>query len=112
MLKSMYNRQNHAFMQLLRSRRQSMRLRQQDLAQALGLDQATVSKVESGARRLDLFQLRNWLSALDLNFSDLAGELDRYLPPQMAPVTRRSASSGDGLTNCDTPGEGRCDDHA
>ena len=79
MLKSMHNRQNHAFMQLLRSRRQSMRMRQQDLAQALGLDQATVSKVESGARRLDLIELKDWLSALGLKFSDLAGELDRYL---------------------------------
>ena len=45
----------------------------------LGKSQATVSKVEQGMRRLDLMELRQWLTALDVDFLDFMNELSSRL---------------------------------
>jgi len=77
----MYSSTQGILLDLLRSRRESLRLRQTDLATRLGRDQATVSKVESGERRLDVIELRAWLGALEMDFLEFMVELDRRLPP-------------------------------
>ena len=59
MPKSLYSRHNEIFLELLRRSRESVPLRQADLAMLLGRDQGTVSKVENGERRLDVVQLRS-----------------------------------------------------
>lgn len=79
MPKSLYSRHNEIFLALLRDSRDSVHLRQSDLANLLGRHQATVSRVESGERRLDVLQLRQWLSALGIDFSAFMNELDRRL---------------------------------
>ncbi len=79
MLKSLHTWHNEAFLKLLRTSRQRQRLRQADLARRLGRDQATVSKVESGIRRLDVIELRAWLHALDIDFLVFMAELDENL---------------------------------
>ncbi len=79
MLKSLHTWHNEEFLKLLRSRRERQRLRQADLAQRLGRDQATVSKVESGTRRLDVIELRAWLHALDVDFLAFMEELNESL---------------------------------
>ena len=53
MHKSLYSRPNDVFLALLRDVRLERRLRQSDLAVRLGRSQAIVSRVESGARRLE-----------------------------------------------------------
>lgn len=68
MRKTLYSTQNQALLRLLRRYRQQRRLRQADLGRLLGRDQAMVSKVESGERRLDVIELRAWLSAMDVDF--------------------------------------------
>jgi len=85
MLKSLYSRHNEIFLQLLRASRESLQLRQSDLAQRLGHGQGTVSKVERGARRLDVIELRAWLHALGVDFVAFVSELDQRL--QAHPVT-------------------------
>ena len=79
MHKSLYSRQNEIFLELLRSNRESLKLRQADLAVRLGRGQATVSKVESGVRRLDVIELRTWLLALEVDFKSFMDELDQRL---------------------------------
>lgn len=79
MPKSLYSRHNEIFLELLRRSRESVPLRQADLAMLLGRDQGTVSKVENGERRLDVVQLRDWLRALGVDFLGFLDELDERL---------------------------------
>ena len=79
MPKSLYSRHNEIFLELLRRSRESVPLRQADLAMLLGRDQGTVSKVENGERRLDVVQLRDWLRALGVDFLGFMEELDGRL---------------------------------
>ncbi len=81
MLKTSSSSHNKVFLALLRDSRESVRLRQADLARRLGRGQATVSKVECGERRLDVIELRAWLGALELDFVTFMRELDRRLQP-------------------------------
>lgn len=55
------------------------RLRQTDLADRLGRGQGLVSKVERGERRLDVIELRDWLTALDTDFTGFVISLDAQL---------------------------------
>src|SRR5277367_2553758 len=72
--KSLYSDEQRVLLTLLRRHRQRRRLRQVDLADRIGRDQALVSKVESGYRRLDLVELRAWLRALDVDFMSFMKE--------------------------------------
>lgn len=83
MAKSLYCRHNVIFLDMLRLLRERKQLRQADLAKLVGHSQATVSKVESGERRLDVIELRAWLAALDTEFTDFVGSLDAELRLQV-----------------------------
>ncbi len=99
MLKSLHTKQNQVFLKLLRTRRETLRMRQADLAQRLGRGQATVSKVERGGRRLDIIELRAWLAALDVDFPSFVAELNALLidEPALDPWFRsRRRPSGQG----------------
>lgn len=98
MLKSLHSRHNEVFLRLLRSSRESLRLRQSDLAKRLGRGQATVSKVERGARRLDVIELRAWLGALEIDFVSFVNELDQRLRAHPIPDARFRASALGGNT--------------
>ena len=76
MRKSLHTKQNDVFLTLLKDSRQAIPLRQADLAIRLGHAQATVSKVERGERRLDVIELRAWLSALEVDFLTFMHRLD------------------------------------
>jgi len=79
MQKSLYSRPNEVFLALLRDTRMARRLRQSDLATRLGRSQAIVSRVESGARRIDVVELLVWLNALDTDLVSFAQELRQHL---------------------------------
>ena len=91
MLKSLYSRHNRIFLHLLRANREALQVRQSDLAQLLGVGQATVSKVESGDRRLDIISLREWLLALGIDFVAFMAELDAQLGSHPIPDARLRA---------------------
>jgi transcriptional regulator with XRE-family HTH domain len=76
MYKSIHSPQNQVLLALLRDHRRSRRLRQIDVGLRLGKDQAMVSKVESGERRLDVIELRAWLQAIDVDFVAFIRELE------------------------------------
>lgn len=77
--KTLYSRHNIIFLKMLRRLRESQKVRQADLAVLLGSSQATVSKVERGERRLDVIELRDWVAALDTNFTRFVRRLDAEL---------------------------------
>ena len=96
MLKSLHTRQNQIFLEMLRNRREALRLRQADLAERLGRGQATVSKVERGVRRLDIIELRAWLIALEVDFASFTAELNGLLLLEPTPDPRLRARRGRG----------------
>ncbi|MCR5881867.1 helix-turn-helix domain-containing protein [Rhizobacter sp. J219] len=79
MRKSIYRRHNQVFLGLLRRYREKGRFRQSDLAQHLGSVQGTVSKAETGNRRLDVIELREWLLAMGADFLEFMTELHEQL---------------------------------
>lgn len=105
MLKTLHTCHNQEFLKLLRQSRARQRLRQADLAQRLGRDQATVSKVESGVRRLDVIELLAWLHALDIDFLAFMAELSENLAPLQRSDprfrTRAQPKAGDRTGNLD-----------
>jgi transcriptional regulator with XRE-family HTH domain len=79
MRKSLYRRHNQVFLGLLRRYREQGKFRQRDLAQHLGAVQGTVSKAETGNRRLDVIELREWLLAMGVDFLEFMTELHEQL---------------------------------
>lgn len=57
------------------ARRRNLGLSQAVLAEELGLDQATVSKVENGQRRLTAGETMQWLEALGMSAHDIGTQL-------------------------------------
>jgi transcriptional regulator with XRE-family HTH domain len=95
MAKILYSRHNEVFLAMLRGLRMSRRLRQADLADRLGRGQGLVSKVERGERRLDVIELRDWLDALDTDFTGFVSRLDAQLRVHATTdprITRRRGS--------------------
>jgi transcriptional regulator with XRE-family HTH domain len=101
MRKSLYRRHNQVFLGLLRRYREQGKFRQRDLAQHLGSVQGTVSKAETGNRRLDVIELREWLLAMGVDFLEFMRELHEQLealthldPWLFAPLTERHPAQG------------------
>lgn len=67
------------FVDLLRCCRETAGLTQSQLAARLQVPQSYVSKCEAGTRRLDVIELREWLSALDLPLTAFVTSLDAVL---------------------------------
>ena len=92
-MKSFHATKHHdVVLSLLRDRREALGIRQTDLAQKLGQTQAMISRVETGERRLDIVELRAWLSALDVSFLPFMKTLDlklRNLPDVHLHLGRR-----------------------
>lgn len=81
MSKTLHSRHNKIYLDKLRRRRETLLLRQSDLADLLGRSQATVSKVERGELTLNVIELRDWLSVLGVSFIEFLAELDAELTP-------------------------------
>jgi transcriptional regulator with XRE-family HTH domain len=85
---SLRTHQYEVLLDLLRDRREAVGMRQSDLADRLGQNQATVSRVETGESSLDIIELRDWLQGLGVPFLPFMKTLDAKL----------QALSGAGLT--------------
>lgn len=64
-------------------------LTQRGFAEKLGKHQSYVSKVESGARRLDVIEFIGWMRALELDPSGLIAELASELDARSRRPRRR-----------------------
>jgi transcriptional regulator with XRE-family HTH domain len=72
-------KQQKALLLLLRELRTEAGIRQVDVARALGKPQAFVSYYESGARRLDLLELRQVCNVLGVTLPDFVREFEKRL---------------------------------
>jgi transcriptional regulator with XRE-family HTH domain len=72
-------KQQKALLSLLRQLRTQAGLRQVDMARALGKPQAFVSYYESGARRLDLLELRQVCKVLGIPFLDFVRKFEKLV---------------------------------
>ena len=60
MKKTIYSDEHKRLVEKLISARESAGLRQEDAAKHLGVTQSFISKLESGQRRIDLVQIKNF----------------------------------------------------
>jgi len=72
-------KQQKAILSLLRELRMEAGLRQIDMARALGKPQAFVSYYESGARRLDLLELRQICGILGISLVAFVRKFEKAL---------------------------------
>lgn len=76
MSKPLHDARYKRMLDLLIAARGKKGLSQRDLASRLSEDQSYVSKCERGIRRLDVIELRDWVSALGLKLSSFAKRLE------------------------------------
>lgn len=67
------------FVALLRQSRKTLNVYQEELARRLGVPQSYVSKVETGARRIDVVELLCWLDALEVDPETFVRELHQQM---------------------------------
>ncbi|HYO62134.1 MAG TPA: helix-turn-helix transcriptional regulator [Pyrinomonadaceae bacterium] len=79
MEKSINTDEYKIFIALLRELRVEARLTQADLAARIGKDQAFVSRYESGARRLDVIELREICGAFEMSLERFVRRLEKAL---------------------------------
>src|ERR1700760_4467327 len=97
MQKSLYIQPNQVLLTLLRSQRERRRIPQHELARRLGTEQSSVSKIERGATRLGVIELKAWLDAMDVDFLSFIQELSQRLDaipaidPRLASGNRQRA---------------------
>jgi len=72
-------KQQKAFLSLLRELRVKAGLRQVDMARALGKPQAFVSYYESGARRLDMLELRQICGIIGVPLVDFVRKFEKLV---------------------------------
>ena len=66
---SFHSKQYEIFTALLREIREKLGVSQMELALALQVQQTTISKCETGIRRVDVVELYAWLKALNVDFT-------------------------------------------
>lgn len=91
---SLRTQQYEVLLELLRDRREAVGLRQSDLADRLGQNQATVSRVETGETGLDIIELREWLQGLGVAFLPFMKALDARLDAISGAGLRRPPVNG------------------
>lgn len=79
MAKSIYTRDQQCLQDLLRHLRRKRGLTQQTLATRLKMPQSFVSKYESGERLLDVLELRQICTALEIDFPEFAKLLEKEI---------------------------------
>jgi transcriptional regulator with XRE-family HTH domain len=77
--KSLYRKENAALASLIREMRIAADLTQVACAEALGRPQSFVSNVESGERRLDLLQLREYCAVCGISLSTFVKRFEASL---------------------------------
>jgi transcriptional regulator with XRE-family HTH domain len=75
--KSVHNEIYRQFIALLKAKRIEKNVTQAQLATAIGVTQAVVSKIETCERRIDVIELKTICRCLDIPFVELAQEIDK-----------------------------------
>lgn len=88
MQKNLHTQEQLLLRDLLIELRNAAGLTQVSLAERLEWEQTHVSRVERGVRRLDVLELRSWVSALGMSLPQFAERfeqrLESHTPPHLA----------------------------
>lgn len=79
MEKSIHQKRYHTVIALLRQKREAAGMTQVQLATKLKISQTAISKIETCERRLDIIELMDVCSAINLSFIDFCIELNDKL---------------------------------
>ena len=79
MKKSLSNKKQKVFLELLYQVRVNSGLRQIDLADKLNVNQSFISKIESGERRIDIIELIEICESIDVSIVDFVKNLSQKL---------------------------------
>ena len=90
MPKSIYSDQYRVMLQLLQQMRKDMGVTQTDLMRRLDLDQSSISRIETGDRRIDPIELRKYCIAIGVPFVDFVAQLEGLLRTKDATGSRTS----------------------
>jgi transcriptional regulator with XRE-family HTH domain len=77
--KSLSNKKQKVFLELLYQVRVNSGLRQIDLADKLNVNQSFISKIESGERRIDIIELIEICESIDVSIVDFIEKLSQKL---------------------------------
>jgi len=78
-MKSIYTKEYHQLLELLRTKRIEKGFTQKQLASMLGISQGIISKIETHERRLDIIELRSICKAIGISFPKFIAQLDNIL---------------------------------
>lgn len=85
MQKNLHTRDHQLLLELLIELRNAAQLTQVGLAERLSWEQTHVSRVERGVRRLDVLELRRWVSALGISLQDFIEQFEQRLRSNTPP---------------------------
>lgn len=95
--KTIYSTEYEVFLRLLREARLKSGLTQEQVAERMKQDQAMISRCFTGSRRVDIVELKTFLQAMGLSFSEFVVELEA----EWRAVQPTSPNTDTGIPNPD-----------
>ncbi len=80
MLKATFREEYRRFREILIAERKKAKLRQEDLARALGVSQSIISNIETGERRLDVVEFIFLVRAFGADPAALIARMEQAFP--------------------------------
>ena len=77
----------------LREAREYGGFSQEEVAQCLGVPRSAISLIESGARRLDVLELRKLTKLYQMSVEELTGEGTKGIEPESVKMVARAAAA-------------------
>jgi transcriptional regulator with XRE-family HTH domain len=79
--RTIYSPEYEVLLEMLREEAKRRKFTQEEIAKRLGMTPSIFSKYARGQLRLDVIQLRDWCTALNISFARFARDFDRRLLP-------------------------------
>lgn len=89
MAKSLHTRHQKVLIDLLKQIRRESGINQIKLAELLRRSQSFVAKCETGERRLEILELREWCEALDVSLFEFVERLESAISRKRGPKDRK-----------------------
>ncbi len=89
MLKATFREEYRRFREVLIAERKKAKMRQEDLARALGVSQSIISNIETGERRLDVVEFVFLVRAFGADPAALIARMEQAFPTRRRRRKRR-----------------------